>query len=135
MTREPEAHELELDGPGLQFDEAAAAPVPDTLFQALAKQKRRRLLGYLLEVPGASVGELADVLAGWRATESTVVTESEREQIVVELRHVHLPMLAGADIVAYDSDAEAVRLVDLPTPVAEVIRFANEYERAVEGQQ
>lgn len=135
VTRDIDTQDLELGEPRVAVGEAVTVPTPDALFQALSKRMRRRVLSYLLDRREASVTELADVVAGWRATESAMVERTERERIAVELRHVHLPMLASAEIVEYDSGSGAVRLPDLPASVADLVRFTHDYERAVEQRE
>ena len=108
-------------------------PNPDGLFDALSSRLRRQTLFYLLEEPETTIEELADVLAGWRATESGPVGPTERERIALELRHVHLPRLDGATLVEYDSVGGDVGLCDISESVRELVQFAHTYEQTVEG--
>jgi len=110
-------------------------PNPDGLFDALSSRLRRQTLFYLLEESETTIEDLADVLAGWRATESGPVGPTEREEIALELRHVHLPQLDGATLVEYDSVRGDVRLCDVPESVRELVQFAHRYELAVEGSR
>jgi len=128
---EPEEAELDDASPGI--GDATAAPGPDALFHALSAKIRRQTLFYLLEDPEATIEELTDVIAGWRSTESGVVGPDEGEQIGIELRHVHLPLLATMGLVEYDSAAGEVRLADLSDSVREMVRVARRYEQAVEN--
>lgn len=86
----------------------------DRLYRALAATERRRLLYLLLDEGERRVEELATVLTGWDATETgTMGTADDRERTLVELRHVHLPLLADVGLVEYDRqlitvDAESV---------------------------
>lgn len=125
------------DDPALgQFEVDASGehelPEPDALFDALSARPRRQTLSYLLEEPKTTIDDLADVIAGWRSTESGPVGPTEREQIGLELRHVHLPRLDSATLVQYDSVRGDVRLRELPEPVRELVRFADGYDRAVD---
>ena len=134
MTRENTPREraddiVEID------DDAAAVPDPDALFRALSVSVRRRCLTYLLAESETTTDGLADVLAGWRSTTEGVVGPDERTQIEVELRHVHLPLLASARLVEYDSATGTVRLADVPQSVRDIVRYARQYERAVEDRQ
>jgi DNA-binding transcriptional ArsR family regulator len=128
-----EPEEIELDDAGLGIGGAAVTPGPDALFHALSARIRRQTLFYLLEDPEATIDELTDVVAGWRSTESGVVGPDEGEQIGIELRHAHLPLLTNAGLVKYDSAAGTVRLADLSDSVCKMIRLARQYERAVES--
>jgi hypothetical protein len=114
------------------FEEGHEVPRPDGLFGALSAKLRRQALFYLLEEPETTIEELADVLAGWRSTESGPVGPTERDQIAVELRHVHLPRLDGAKLVEYDSVGGDVRLCELPGSVRELVEFAHSYDDVVD---
>ncbi|MFO7925841.1 MAG: DUF7344 domain-containing protein [Halobacteriota archaeon] len=75
----------------------------DRLYRALAATERRRLLYLLLDGGERRIEELATVLTGWDATETgTMGTGDDRERTLVELRHVHLPLLADFGLVEYD---------------------------------
>lgn len=129
VTHEQESNDLVLDPAEFDNGDEHVIPDPDALFQVLSRAIRRRILFYLLDVPETTVDELANTLAGRRSMESGVLGLEEGEQIATELRHVHLPLLASADIVEYDSVTGDVRLLDIPDPVRETIRFAHRYER------
>jgi len=118
-----------------QFDlsETATVPDPDVLFQALATTMRRRMLWYVLANAETTTDELADVLAGWESTTAGVVGPSEREEIRIELHHVHLPLLVAADLIEYDSEAETIEVAAMPEPVREIIRHARQYDDIVEN--
>jgi DNA-binding transcriptional ArsR family regulator len=73
----------------------------DTYIQLVADQRRRRILQTLREAESASVDELADQLAADGGDSA--------EQISVDLHHNHLPKLADANVVEYDSRSNAVR--------------------------
>lgn len=102
----------------------------DWLYRALASTRRRRLLYLLLVEAESTVDEIATVLAGWDATEAgTMATPDNYEQIVIELRHKHLPLLAEAGLVAYDSERSTVRIEPLDTAVSNLIDQSIEAER------
>ena len=106
------------------FEGPSPGPFPAGLYRALAVPDRRRTLYYLLERSGVPVGELADVLAGWRSVEGWSVGPGTRARTLEDLREVHLPMLAEVGLVEYDTDAETVALSSLTGSVREVIRSA-----------
>ncbi len=94
----------------------------DELYRALSARRRRRLLYLLLVEDVATIDKIATVLAGWDATETgTMVTPDERTEIMLELRHVHLPRLAEAGFVAVDSDDDTVELLPLDDAVVDLI--------------
>lgn len=106
------------------FEGPSPGPFPAGLYRALAVPERRRALYYLLDRRGVPTGELADVLAGWRAAEEGVVGAEERARILDDLREVHLPLLGDTGLVEYDPDAGTVTLSSLDGSVREVIRSA-----------
>ena len=118
-----------------RVDQDACAPDADTLFTVLSEQTRRHALWYLLDSPRTTIDELADVLVGWRASESVVVEPADREDLLISLYHVHLPMLTDCDIVVYDADSGEIRLSTLAGPVRELIRFGCRYEAATDGAE
>lgn len=115
------------------WDPAAGgtAPRPDRLFTALADRQRRRLLWYLLDESPASVGELADVLVGWRLADTTGVGSEAYERVLAALHHSHLPLLDDAGLVAYDREAETVTASSLAPAVEGVVQFAHQYDAAL----
>lgn len=95
----------------------------DRLYRAFASTPRRRLLWILLEGGESTVDELATVLAGWDATDrGTMRTGEDRKRVVVELAHVHLPLLADVGLIAYDRDSGTVRIEPIDPLVRDLIR-------------
>ena len=94
----------------------------DAFYRALAVRSRRRVLGYLLEENESTIDELAEVPCGWE-TESGTMTSPERyDQLQQELYHTHLPVLADARLVSYDSEEGHVSVRELSEPVQDLVR-------------
>ena len=95
------------------------SPTLEDALGALADDRRRRVIRYLLERDGADavgLGELAEAVAD--GTDVEAVRRS--------LHHAHIPHLDEAGIVDYDAHEEHVRLAgDLPT-VEAFLEAANE---------
>lgn len=110
-----------------QHDSEAGEAVPtrfddDELYRALAARERRRILSVLLDEPQCTRGDIATVLAGWRAGESeTMVDSAEHEEIRLELRHHHLPQLADSGLVQYDRNDGTVTLNPIDDELRELI--------------
>jgi len=92
-------------------------------YRLLADPRRRTVLAvvtaYSEATTATSLGELAsDVDRLERSREKADATP--REDLLVRLHHVHLPMLDEAGVVDYDSDAKRVVLhgPDVDTPLA-----------------
>lgn len=85
----------------------------DLLFEALADDHRRRLCAYLADQNGTV--DFADVC-------STLCERSQcsRRTLEIELHHVHLPLLADADIIDYSREADRIEPAG-NLPVAETI--------------
>jgi len=105
------------------------------LFHALAHPHRRVVLYYLDEHGEASLATLADCVTGWvesgpgadalaasvmrgkvgseRGKISPARGETDHGSVAVQLRHVHLPVLADAGLVTYDPGSESVTLTEL----------------------
>lgn len=125
------------NAPARQSPAATGDPPPrlaeDRFYRALTSPHRRRLLYYLLEHEERTVEELASVLSGWEATTTgTMYTSADRSAIRLQLLHSHLPELADAGLIEYDSNGGTVRLESLHPRVAQVIRQSVEAERSDE---
>jgi len=113
-------------------DATGDLPDLDRLFDALASTVRRQTLCHLFDEPRTTVETLAALLASQRSTADAPVDPTERDRVAIELRHVHLPQLADATLIEYDSTTGDVRLREFPDPVRDLLRFTQRYERAIE---
>lgn len=106
----------------------------DGVLRALADGDRRRALYFLGEHGSVTRAELADVLTGWRTVEEgvDVVGPDDRERTAVALRHLHLPVLAEADLVEYDD--ETVVPATVPPWVEECLGIAFDADRSIDAQ-
>ena len=76
----------------------------DAMFDVLADARRRRVVRALRSSDGAvSVPALAEALAGREPG------DPDPDQLVVSLRHVHLPKLDATGIVEYAPDQSRIR--------------------------
>lgn len=80
------------------------------LYDALANDRRRTTLATLTEIESPVDGEtLARYVAeAERGTPENGIPEDALERIHASLYHVHLPRLAAAGLVEYDSDRDVV---------------------------
>lgn len=122
---------IESDAPSI--DPGAITPEPDDLYHALSERDRRRTLYGLLDEPRRTREEVADLIAGMRATQNGVVRRTDRQRIETRLHHVHLPLLEDAGLIEYDHDTGVVRLVPLADCVEDLIEFADEYDEIRSG--
>lgn len=84
----------------------------DEVLDCLTDGRRRESLSILADREGAlRERDLAEAIA---AAESDDVTESAVRTVTVELRHLHLPKLDEAGLVAWDPDGETVTAADHP---------------------
>ncbi|MFB6224175.1 MAG: transcriptional regulator [Haloarcula sp.] len=99
----------------------------DSLLEVLSAEPRRMIVSYLLEHDTAAVGELVDVVVG----QSPAWEESDGDnwdQMRSALYHQHLPALAAADIVVYDTDEQTVQIASLPPSATELISTIRGWE-------
>lgn len=103
----------------------------DRLYRALASTRRRRVLYILLVERKSTVEKLATILTGWGSTETgRMATPEDRQNILVDLHHRHLPGLDESGLIEYDQDEGTVELGSLSDPVAELISRSVETEQS-----
>ncbi|SEV86864.1 DUF7344 domain-containing protein [Natrinema salifodinae] len=101
------------------FGETRADAV-DTAMDLLADRRRRAVLEYLEQTDGsAPLTELAVEIANQEAgvepnaiSDHGEISSRERRSVQISLHHTHIPKLAAADAVDYDSDAKLVTLTE-----------------------
>jgi hypothetical protein len=82
----------------------------DTLLSALSHRRRRDILYALSEDPIADVESLATIIAAREANRSREqISADERESVLIDLYHNHLPKLADRRLIEYDDRSGAVR--------------------------
>jgi hypothetical protein len=91
----------------------------DALLQALANDRRRELVS-VLEAQATNLVEVATLAHQLAATRAV-----DAKEVVIELHHVHLPMLDHAGVLTYDPTRGVVEDVDSQT--------ARALQSAVEG--
>ncbi len=94
--------------------DASSQPIrTDTTFRALGDRRRRRALQHLIAADGTVA------VTGVAAALARENSDTPRDRLELELRHVHLPKLADAGIVEYEPDRRTVRYV--PDPLIETL--------------
>ena len=93
---------------GLPMSNSEQQISTETALALLTKRQRRRILRRVADTPdGTTVDRLTQHLRGTGSPKPGGDDSVERRDI--ELRHVHLPMLRGANVVAYDAGQGTVR--------------------------
>ena len=85
----------------------------DDVFRALAASRRRAICRYF-ESSGdddADFDELVDFVVETERAERTDDRPDHRQEVAVDLHHVHLPLLSEADVVEFDPIGGSVRYV------------------------
>lgn len=74
----------------------------DSLFQCLAKWRRRIVLSHLLAIEDrpVTIDELVDAVSEAESYSSS----SDPESVAITLDHVHLPLLADTGVIEYDRE-------------------------------
>jgi hypothetical protein len=94
-------------GPSPVDDRRAAV---DTLLSALSHRRRRDILYALSEDPIADVESLATTIAAREADRPREqISADERESVLIDLYHNHLPKPADRRLIEYDDRSGAVR--------------------------
>lgn len=95
----------ELGAPGERTEELIEF---DRLFSLLSTARRRHALYCIAETPAAtlSTSDLVDELVALERR--TPTGEASRDEIVLALRHTHLPKLSEAGVIDYDPDRSVV---------------------------
>jgi hypothetical protein len=89
--------------PGRRPDDATSTEI----FKALSRNRRQSLLEYLSQRSGAvPIPDLAEYLASQESPSSSMTSD----RILLELYHIHLPQLAAAELIRYDTTRELVEL-------------------------
>lgn len=90
----------------------------DCLHAVLDNPRRRLVVDVVTEVGAVTMRDLAtQVVARERDVPPHAVTDDQRREVTIALHHVHVPKLADADLVEYDSRSGMLAL----TPKAESI--------------
>lgn len=97
----------------------------DEFYRALASSTRRRILFHLIETTQTTIEELATFLTGWElSTIKTLQQSGEHNDVLINLHHHHLPRLANAGLIEYQSEDGSVTLRSLHPQVKEIIRHS-----------
>lgn len=90
--------------------------VSTTVARCLSRPRRRYVLHRLSETETPlALADVAEDIADWEAESSqTDCSDEAIGSVQVALHHVHLPMLAEADLVQYDVEQRTVELADCP---------------------
>lgn len=100
----------------------------NSLFRALADERRRRALSYVLDADSSvTIDELATGLAEWES-EMTVLGEFDGDigELRAVLQHIHLPKLAEADLIEYDTSAGTIETAKYAEDASAQLEAMNE---------
>lgn len=109
---------------------------PDTLdrtISLLSSRFRRWTLQLLTREDVVDIDDLVRCIAE-RESPSDELDESTRERVALALYHVHLPKLADAGVIDYDSRSGAVRLTETATALRPVLDAAYREDRGVPAE-
>jgi DNA-binding transcriptional ArsR family regulator len=82
------------------------------LFDVLSNARRRFVLAALLTADRAvSVSELTTDIVRWETEmASSTAASASRDEVEISLLHSHLPKMAEAGLISYESNDETIRL-------------------------
>ena len=101
------------------------------IFGLLSKDRRRYALYYLEEADRpVRIDELAEVVGEWERGSSTPdFPDEEYEQLILTLKHSHLPKAAEAEYVDYDPESNFVEISGSPTEFKAILHVAEAIEQ------
>lgn len=93
---------------------AQEGPTRDEIFEMLSNERRRCVLYYLQQQSGPTeMRSLVDYVAAWQNDKSiSALTPRERTCIYSALHQTHLPKLASAGLIDYDTNKNEIQLRD-----------------------
>lgn len=119
-SNEPNPSASATDGSGAGLPESILNT--DTMFEALAHERRRYLLYTLLEDEGWSLRRLAGKVAAWEeGCAEPDLSEERIERVYASLHHAHVPKLADLEIIEYDRRDETIARGPAAKPVLDVL--------------
>ena len=100
------------DGDDENEGDTAVIRSTDLLFKLLADRRRRHILHCLIDQPDgvAEFTDLVDAVVGHEPETDA----GDREMVRTSFYHVHLPKLAEAGVIDYDTRSETVRYSQQP---------------------
>lgn len=103
----------------------------ETVFDLLAKPRRRETLYYLLDCTHpATVDELTEhVTRREVATRTETVSTEAYERVGEALHRTHLPRLADAGVIDYDAETGLVTRAEQIRPLDEFLHLAGEHDQ------
>jgi DNA-binding transcriptional ArsR family regulator len=110
----------------VELDRAQTGAPVDELFRALGDATRRHILTVLSTTPETTLDELAEILVGATSTAEGPVGPDALHRMKVELVHVHLPVLADAELLSHED--RVVRRRDYPDVVDDLLAATRESE-------
>lgn len=86
----------------------------EEVFDVLSSERRRRVLGYLLDVDDrTTLRDLSQVLAAWENDVGVEeITSQQRKRVYTALKQFHLPKMDRTGVIDYDDDRGTVTLAD-----------------------
>ena len=80
----------------------------ETVYSLLADRVREYLLRYLTVVDRTTVSDAAERIAAWCREARADPAGRERDQVAIQLVHIHLPRLVQYDVVNYDRSNDEI---------------------------
>jgi hypothetical protein len=83
----------------------------DTIFDILSHSYRRQILSYLSQTEDdlATIADLVTVISKHESESETSVQRTQDDAVGIALHHNHLPKLADAGLIEFDTRSETIR--------------------------
>lgn len=103
----------------------------DDIFELLTKERRRFVLYYLEDQSSpVSISELARKIEEWETGSPPAELPDEKYQdIMLTLKHQHLPKAAQVEYIEYDPDQNTIELTGTPAEVSVILSVAEAIEQ------
>ncbi|XVH32638.1 DUF7344 domain-containing protein [Haloferacaceae archaeon DSL9] len=103
----------------------------DTVFELLTDERRRYALYYLSEQSGpVTVEELGATITEWEENPPELGDASSTfEDVIIELKHTHLPKSAEVDFIQYDPEQNVVQVQGAPREFDAFVSIAQLIEK------
>ncbi|WP_231188259.1 hypothetical protein [Haladaptatus sp. DYF46] len=93
-------------------DSSSSPDLPlDTIFDVLSHSRRRQILSYLSQTEDnlVTVAELVTVISKHESESEMSVQRTQDDAVGIALRHNHLPKLADAGVIEFDTRSETIQ--------------------------
>lgn len=106
----------------------------ESVFKALANQRRRFALRFLQRHYSVTLADLAESVAEQECGQDAAAIADERiKNVYMTLYHTHVPVLENVRLARYEQDHDLVAKTEQTTPILEEVRDEVDQLRKIEN--